>query len=295
MAPATPTLAKFLSDFTLGFADGLTVPFALSAGLSSLGRSDTVIYAGIAEVCAGSISMGIGGYLSARDEARADENGRGNKRGPHMDDEETLLMGSGNGSPTGSFSDAASSNEKTGYGVGGNGEEGLQQHLRSLGVRPSTVEQAIADMRISGTLYELRRLGGDESRPAATFRDLRTAQAPSPVVSGLSVALGYAIGGLIPLVPYLFTWTVGCGLFWSIVVCVLALFWFGYGKALLLHEGDEARADDMLAKRRSKGQLCVQWRCILEGAQMVAFGSVAAGAAVGCVKLLEGNVGEVGS
>ncbi|KAK8124358.1 uncharacterized protein PG998_000117 [Apiospora kogelbergensis] len=63
-----PTLSRFLADFTLGFADGLTVPFALTAGLSSLGKTQTVIYAGMAEICAGSISMGIGGYLAAKGE-----------------------------------------------------------------------------------------------------------------------------------------------------------------------------------------------------------------------------------
>ncbi|XDG01481.1 hypothetical protein ABKA04_001096 [Annulohypoxylon sp. FPYF3050] len=61
-------LSQFLSHFTLGFADGLTVPFALTAGLSSLGQTKTVIYAGTAEICAGCISMGIGGYLAARGE-----------------------------------------------------------------------------------------------------------------------------------------------------------------------------------------------------------------------------------
>uniref|UniRef100_A0A8H7N277 Uncharacterized protein n=1 Tax=Bionectria ochroleuca TaxID=29856 RepID=A0A8H7N277_BIOOC len=66
-------IARFLADFTLGFSDGLTVPFALTAGLSSLGTAQTVIYAGFAELCAGSISMGIGGYLSALDEVRANE------------------------------------------------------------------------------------------------------------------------------------------------------------------------------------------------------------------------------
>ncbi|KAG7291378.1 hypothetical protein NEMBOFW57_001396 [Staphylotrichum longicolle] len=66
-----PSLQAFLADFTLGFADGLTVPFALTAGLSSLGQTSTVLYAGMAEICAGSISMGIGGYLAARGEARA--------------------------------------------------------------------------------------------------------------------------------------------------------------------------------------------------------------------------------
>ncbi|KAF9880652.1 vacuolar iron transporter [Colletotrichum karsti] len=67
---ASQNLVHFLSDFTLGFSDGLTVPFALTAGLSSLGRSETVIFAGLAELCAGCISMGIGGYLAARDASR---------------------------------------------------------------------------------------------------------------------------------------------------------------------------------------------------------------------------------
>ncbi|OTA52651.1 DUF125-domain-containing protein [Hypoxylon sp. EC38] len=62
-------LIQLLSNFTLGFADGLTVPFALTAGLSSLGETRTVIYAGAAEICAGCISMGIGGYLAAKGEA----------------------------------------------------------------------------------------------------------------------------------------------------------------------------------------------------------------------------------
>ncbi|KAK3381112.1 VIT family-domain-containing protein [Podospora didyma] len=61
-----PSLRRFLAEFTLGFADGLTVPFALMAGLSSSGQTSTVIYAGMAEICAGSISMGVGGYLAAR-------------------------------------------------------------------------------------------------------------------------------------------------------------------------------------------------------------------------------------
>ncbi|KAI2776122.1 VIT family-domain-containing protein [Daldinia loculata] len=61
-------LPEFLSHFTFGFADGLTVPFALTAGLSSLGYTKTVIYAGMAEICARCISMGIGGYLAAKGE-----------------------------------------------------------------------------------------------------------------------------------------------------------------------------------------------------------------------------------
>lgn len=46
----------------IGLSDGLTVPFALTAGLSSLGSSSLVVTGGLAELCAGAISMGLGGY-----------------------------------------------------------------------------------------------------------------------------------------------------------------------------------------------------------------------------------------
>lgn len=60
---------RVISDATIGLSDGLTVPFALTAGLSALGDTDVVIYGGLAELMAGSISMGLGGYLGARSEA----------------------------------------------------------------------------------------------------------------------------------------------------------------------------------------------------------------------------------
>lgn len=61
--------ARVISDATIGLADGLTVPFALTAGLSTLGDTRLVIYAGLAELIAGAISMGLGGYLGAAGEA----------------------------------------------------------------------------------------------------------------------------------------------------------------------------------------------------------------------------------
>ena len=56
---------EFIRDSIIGFADGLTVPFALTAGLSSLGSPKIVILGGLAELFAGSISMGLGAYLAA--------------------------------------------------------------------------------------------------------------------------------------------------------------------------------------------------------------------------------------
>ena len=65
MHPKSQLYHACLRDFTIGFADGLTVPFALTAGLSSIGSSRLVVTAGLAELFAGSLSMGLGAYLAA--------------------------------------------------------------------------------------------------------------------------------------------------------------------------------------------------------------------------------------
>lgn len=60
---------RIISDAILGLSDGLTVPFALSAGLSALGDTKVVVLGGLAELAAGAISMGLGGYVGAKSEA----------------------------------------------------------------------------------------------------------------------------------------------------------------------------------------------------------------------------------
>lgn len=59
---------RIVSDAILGMSDGLTVPFALSAGLSALGDTRVVVLGGLAELMAGAISMGLGGYVGAKSE-----------------------------------------------------------------------------------------------------------------------------------------------------------------------------------------------------------------------------------
>ena len=67
------TASEMVRDIVIGMSDGLTVPFALAAGLSGAGAeaitTSVVITAGLAEVAAGSIAMGLGGYLAARSDA----------------------------------------------------------------------------------------------------------------------------------------------------------------------------------------------------------------------------------
>ena len=60
---------RMISDAILGSSDGLTVPFALTAGLSSLGDTRLVVLGGFAELIAGAISMGLGGFIGAKSEA----------------------------------------------------------------------------------------------------------------------------------------------------------------------------------------------------------------------------------
>src|SRR5512140_2112318 len=62
--------SKTVRDVVIGMADGLTVPFALAAGISgALTSSHIVVTAGLAEIAAGSIAMGLGGYLAAKSDA----------------------------------------------------------------------------------------------------------------------------------------------------------------------------------------------------------------------------------
>lgn len=60
--------ARLVADSILGLSDGLTVPFALTAGLTEFGSTRIVILGGLAELIAGSISMGLGGYVGAKSE-----------------------------------------------------------------------------------------------------------------------------------------------------------------------------------------------------------------------------------
>lgn len=60
--------ARVVSDAIIGLSDGMTVPFALTAGLSTLDDTKVVVFGGLAELIAGAISMGLGGYLGAKSE-----------------------------------------------------------------------------------------------------------------------------------------------------------------------------------------------------------------------------------
>jgi VIT1/CCC1 family predicted Fe2+/Mn2+ transporter len=86
------TSSAMVRDIVIGMSDGLTVPFALAAGLSgAVDSTQLVITAGMAEIAAGSIAMGLGGYLAARTEAEhyASERAREHRETVEIPEEET--------------------------------------------------------------------------------------------------------------------------------------------------------------------------------------------------------------
>jgi VIT1/CCC1 family predicted Fe2+/Mn2+ transporter len=255
-----PTLARFFADFTLGFADGLTVPFALTAGLSSLGHTDTVIYAGMAEICAGSISMGIGGYLAARGEVTAAAAAEKPLEDRDYDAEGAV---------------ATVQNEK-GFPVS---DDVVARYLDPLDLPLQLHDMVTRHIRscpaIAETLLELK--GKEENEDE---------RLPSPLMAGLSVAVGYLLGGMIPLFPYFLVSEVQDGMVWSFVTCAVALFVFGFCKDLVLSGRSRpvAAAGDARVKVRWSAVRRSAW----EGMQMVFLGSVAALAAVALVRAFEG-------
>ncbi|KAK7952789.1 uncharacterized protein PG986_008517 [Apiospora aurea] len=264
-----PTLSRFLADFTLGFADGLTVPFALTAGLSSLGEPQTVRYAGLAEICAGSISMGIGGYLAAKGEQAA----------------------AGTSGPDESAADEMGGDEKE-AALGG--VDVMEEYLAPLNLRGGLRAAVEAHLRRQPDLVDaLKRAKArdDDDDDAGSGK----CGSLSPVTVGLSVAIGYLLGGLLPLFPYFFVRQVGEGLRWSFGVCILALFLFGFTKHYLLQDdGAAQRASSTTHDRhhhhrhhyqqKTRAAAAARWRrvraSLWAGTQMVVLGGIAAGAAV---------------
>jgi len=265
---ALPTMARFLADFTLGFADGLTVPFALTAGLSSLGQTETVIYAGMAEINRPEINMGVGGYLSARGEAAA------GTTSAEQEDEDT--------SDAGDEEEAFLDREKY------EGTNIVESYLEPLDLPDNLKDMVLAHIAgrndIHVALKDTRNDADREKRAAF-----------SPFMVGLSVSLGYLVGGLLPLFPYFFVYEVDNGLKWSFAVCVVALFVFGFSKDFALSQASEGcvvSTKGPKARSMKATRLRWWWRRVRhstwEGVQMVILGSVAAGAALLCVRMFEG-------
>ncbi|MEI7772486.1 MAG: VIT1/CCC1 transporter family protein [Chloroflexales bacterium] len=196
--PATPHIEQHFTggdtvrDIVIGMSDGLTVPFALAAGLSGAVASTAIIVtAGIAEVAAGSIAMGLGGYLAARSDAEHYASELARERQEVVEKPE------------------AEAQEVT-------------EILMSYGLTAEDSERVMASLRgrpEAWTQFMMRfELGLDEPDPKRAL------------TSALTIAGAYIAGGLVPLAPYMLLGTADAALKVSVAVTLVALLVFGYVK-----------------------------------------------------------------
>ncbi|KAF2765466.1 DUF125-domain-containing protein [Teratosphaeria nubilosa] len=184
----------FVRDGIIGFADGLTVPFALTAGLTALGSTRVVILAGLAELFAGSISMGLGAYLAAVTEKK------------HYEVEEARERREVRECPKAEEIEIYEIFEK--YGIDRAESRGVVEGLKG------SEEMWIQFMMD----FELKL-----EKPATT----------KAFLEGLVMGVSYFFGGLLPMIPYFVFKKVNHALFTSIGITAFILVIFGYAKALL--------------------------------------------------------------
>jgi vacuolar iron transporter family protein len=186
------TASELVRDIVIGMADGLTVPFALAAGLSGTNVSTSlVVTAGLAEVAAGSIAMGLGGYLAAKSDAEHYVSEK------HREETEILTL------PHIERDEVA-------------------EVFREYGLEAPEIEpilQAFEKNHPAWVDFMMRfELGLEEPDPKRALR------------SAITIAGAYIVGGLIPLSPYMVVSETLRGLVISIVVTLMALLVFGYIK-----------------------------------------------------------------
>jgi VIT1/CCC1 family predicted Fe2+/Mn2+ transporter len=179
-------------DIVIGMSDGLTVPFALAAGLSGAHTSSNiVVLAGIAEIAAGSVAMGLGGYLAAR----TDEEHYVSERQREIDETREI--------PDEEIAEVIKVFQ--GWGL-------TDQQIEPIVAVISSDETRWVDFMMK---FELNLEEPDPKRA---------------LYSAATIAASYVVGGLIPLSPYMLTHRVDEGLWWSVGVTIVALFVFGYMK-----------------------------------------------------------------
>jgi VIT1/CCC1 family predicted Fe2+/Mn2+ transporter len=196
--PQTPhierhfTAGEVVRDVVIGMSDGLTVPFALAAGISgAIDNSRLVVVAGLAEIAAGSIAMGLGGYLAARSDAEhyESERRREQREVEEIPDEEAREV----------------QKVFTDYGLTRDEAEPV---VEALTKKP----QQWVDFMMR---FEL---GLEEPDPRRALR------------SALTIAASYIAGGFIPLSPYMVLHSSRQALLWSAAVTLIALAVFGFVK-----------------------------------------------------------------
>ncbi|MFI5165863.1 MAG: VIT1/CCC1 transporter family protein [Thermoanaerobaculales bacterium] len=196
--PQTPhierhfTASERVRDVVIGMSDGLTVPFALAAGLSgAVNSTGIIVTAGLAEIAAGSIAMGLGGYLAAKSDAEhyASERAREELEVREKPEAEVVEV---------------------------------RQVLESYGLTAEASTPILDSFRERPKAwvdFMMRfELGLEKPDPRRAL------------VSALTIAGAYIAGGFIPLGPYLFATSAKTALTVSVAVTLAALALFGYVK-----------------------------------------------------------------
>ena len=187
--------SDLLTDIVIGMSDGLTVPFALAAGLSGAVDSTAVIVlAGIAEIAAGSIAMGLGGYLAGKTEQ-----------------------------------DHYNSELKREYWEVDNLPEKEKDEVReffagwglSKELQDNAVEEISRDKKLWVDFMMKHELGLDKPDPRRARK------------SAFNIGLSYVAGGLVPLSPYFFFNDALSSLKVSVIVTLICLYFFGFFKSKL--------------------------------------------------------------
>ena len=196
--PQTPhterhfTGSDTVRDIVIGMSDGLTVPFALAAGLSGVvGTTGVIVVAGLAEIAAGSIAMGLGGYMAARSDAE------------HYVSERTI--------------EEAEVRDKPEIEAG---EVALA--FQSYGLTAAESLPVVAALRKKPTgwvdFMMRHELGLEKPDPKRALRSTAT------------IAAAYVAGGFVPLFPYLILPTASAALTVSVIATLITLAIFGYVK-----------------------------------------------------------------
>lgn len=185
--------SDFLTDVVIGMSDGLTVPFALAAGLTgAVSDSSIVVIAGIAEIVAGSIAMGLGGYLAGKTEndhynSELKREYAEVERIPEMEKKE------------------------------------VRDFFENLGlsedIQIKATEEIAKDKKQWVDFMMKFELGLEKPDPRRATK------------SALNIGLSYAVGGIIPLSPYFFISDSKEALKFSVVATLICLFVFGYFKS----------------------------------------------------------------
>jgi len=185
--------SDLLRDVVIGMSDGLTVPFALAAGLSgAVDSTNIIVIAGIAEIAAGSIAMGLGGYLAGKTEQ------------DHYSSEVKR-----------EFYEVENLRHKE--------IEETKEFFKNIGLseelQDKATEEITKDKKQWVDFMMKYELGLEKPDPRRATK------------SALNIGLSYVFGGLVPLSPYFFVDSPTEGLKISVVVTLLCLFVFGWFKS----------------------------------------------------------------